>query len=197
MRAEITVAPTCRSLGLEEVKSHLRLELGFTDEDDLLNAYIDAAQERVEDITNKKLLPQIATVYFDNWPYGNSIELPFYPLRSIATTGIVYSKSTGNSTTFSSSAWATDTISEPGRVVLKNSESWPSDALYDNNPIKIRINCGYASSTAIPSKIKLAMKLLIGHWYENREATVPNSVSLVDIPQGVSALLYSERKFTF
>jgi len=45
----------------------------------------------------------------------------------------------------------------------------------------------------MPETIKAAMKLLIGHWYENREDTSP--LTIKDVPRAVDSLLWMERVF--
>jgi len=197
MRVEITVAPTCRPIDLESLKRQLRVEIGYTEEDEHLNSLIDAAQRVVENITNRKLSTQVATLYLDQFPAIESIDVPFYPLRSVSATGITYTGSSGGTTSFSSTKWGTDIVSEPGRVILNYDDDWPTDTLGQNNPVKIRFNCGY-KSTEIPGNIKLAVKMLAAHFYENREATINVTGSeMKEIPLGVKDLIYSERGFTF
>jgi uncharacterized phiE125 gp8 family phage protein len=152
----------------------------------------------VEDITNRKLSTQTATLYLDEFPTEDYIELPYYPLRSVPSTGVTYTGSSGNTTTFGSTYWDTDIYNEPGRVVLTYGDEWPTDTLSQTNPVQIRFNCGY-KSTEVPAKLKLAVRLLAAHYYENREASIAlyNSAGMTEIPLGIKNLLYSERKYTF
>lgn len=64
-----------------------------------------------------------------------------------------------------------DTVGDPGRVVLAPSCSWPSVTLRSTNGICVSFTCGYGDvASDVPETVKLAMKLLIGHWFLNREA---------------------------
>jgi hypothetical protein len=81
-----------------------------------------------------------------------------------------------------------DADSNVGRIVLPYGISWPSFTAYTVNPIVITIVTGY---TSVPKTVKQAMKLLIGHWYANREAT--SDVSNNQIKFAVSALLSLDR----
>lgn len=45
----------------------------------------------------------------------------------------------------------------------------------------------------LPETIKAAMKLLVGHWYENRELSAPINIS--EVPMTVKNLLWMERIF--
>ena len=102
----------------EDLKNHLRMEVGETAENDYLDSLIKVARDRVEEITNRKLMPQTWRLYLDSWPNKDYISLPYTPLQSVPSTGIVYTNSDGDSTTFSSTGWSASTNVEPGRIVL-------------------------------------------------------------------------------
>lgn len=171
MRTETVTSATGEPITLEEVKKHLRLEVGETNEDDYLEDLIISARQRVEAITGRSLMPETKYVYLDDWEVDSDdyIHLPDPPLRSIPSTGVYYTDSEGDSTTFSSTAWSADIASTPGRLVLDYNDSWPTDVLDDNNPIRIEYLCGYSTRAAIPRSIKTAMKILVADMYENRE----------------------------
>jgi uncharacterized phiE125 gp8 family phage protein len=194
MRTLLVTDSTGSPFTLEEIKNHLRIELGETGEDDFLKGLRTASIETAENITSRKLMSEKWKVYFDDWSDGDSMELPYSPLSNVASTGITYTGSTGNTTTLGSTAWSVDTVSEPGRIVLENSESWPTDTLHQNNPIEIEFTCGYSASSEVPRSIKHACFLMIGHWYENREDTIIGAGQVVhEIPAGSKALLESYR----
>jgi len=186
------------SLPLEDIKNHLRLSLGETDEDGLLEGLRKSAQEYVENYTNRKLLTQSWNVYFDDWPDGDSFEIPYPPLQSIPSTGVVYTNSTNDSTTWGSTKWCSDTASEPGRLVREYEESsWPTTAtLHNNNPIAIEFVCGYTTASNIPQSIRQAMLLIVGHFYENREETIIGQ-PITRVPMAVKSLLAPYRNFKF
>jgi len=50
-------------------------------------------------------------------------------------------------------------------------------------------HAGSSSSSDIPEPIRLAILLLVGHWYEHREATIVKSQELIDTKLGVDRLL--------
>ena len=194
IRTAIVTAATGDPIDLEEAKLHLRIDIGETAEDDLIMGLIRSSREKSESITGLKLMPQTWYSYYDNFPYKTYIELPYSPVSSIPSSGIYYTKSGGNSTTFSSTKWSQDIVSIPGRVVLKDNDDWPSDTLETNNPIRVEFVCGYAGSTAVPDSIKSAMKLMIGHWYENREESIV-AQTIMSIPMGSKHLLAPYRTF--
>lgn len=194
LKTELLNPTTGVAVELEDIKEHLRIPKGFTHDDDYLERLHDVAVNWVEDYTNRKLSHQRWKVYLDEWPGDDSIYLPLAPLSSAPTTAIVYKNSDGDSTTFSSSAWEFDKISNPGRIALKYDENWPTGTLWNVSPITIEFLCGQ-HSTAIPEKTKQAVLLIIGDLYENRENTLvgvmPHKLRTAE------RLLASERVFKF
>jgi uncharacterized phiE125 gp8 family phage protein len=85
---------------------------------------------------------------------------------------IVYSDTNGASQTVASSDYVVSTFDEPGRIALANGKSWPS-TLEQINAVRVDYTAGYgATADTVPEAIKQAMRMLVSHWYENREATV-------------------------
>ena len=190
MRTSILTAASTEALRLGDIKRHLRLSTAATDEDKELKIFRAAARQYAEDYTGRKFIKQRVYFYRDEWPSESFIRLPFAPLSSAPTTGIVYKKSDGSSTTWSSTAWEVSTVREPGVIHLGFNESWPSDTLWNVDPIRVEYRCGYSSqSTALPGAIQHAMLLLVAHMYENRENTVASYQLLREIPDAAKALL--------
>lgn len=193
---EVT-GPTSEPLSLEQVKDHLRLMPGDTLEDDYIERLVKLARQKVENLTNRKLLSQTWKVYLDEWPSCDEIELPFAPVQSVPTTGITYTNSTGNTTTFSSTAWVSDTVSEPGRIVLKNDDSWPTATLYSRNPIAVEFVTGYTTGSKVPEPLRQAMLLLVSHNYEYREPIISMPGGAIVVPKTVEYLIADYRLWSF
>jgi len=173
MITELVTASTAKALEIEAVKNHLRIEIGFTDEDDYLKSLISVSEKWAENKTGRRFINQSWKSYISGWPAGDHITLPYSPLSSVPTTGVLYKSSTGNSTTIGSTQWTADTASEPPRVYLEYGYAWPTATLHDYNPISIEAVYGYGSrSSDVPEPIRQGMLLMISHWYENREIGV-------------------------
>lgn len=98
-----------------------------------------------------------------------------------------------------------DAISEPGRVSPITSIYWPftdlnllSPAL---NSVQIEFVCGYGTDQDVaaqkPTFIE-AMKLTLGHLFENREAVITGlRAAAIEIPLGARDLLWSDRIVNF
>jgi uncharacterized phiE125 gp8 family phage protein len=82
---------------------------------------------------------------------------------------------------------------EPGIITLARDKTWPTPTLRTVAPIRVRYVAGYgATAASVPSRYKQAILLLVGHWYENREAVnIGNIVNT--LPLAVDALLLSDR----
>lgn len=206
MHTRIVTSATGEPVDLEAIKNHLRLGVDMSAEDDFLNGLIRAARVRIENITNLKLLKQTWKAYPAAWPSArNYIEMPYSPLIHVtSSTGIVYKNSSGSTYLMASTganSWRIDTASKPGRLILENDADWPGETLYNINPISIQFICGYGTSDAgdgskIPENLKLAVKQLVGHWYENREASIVGK-AITMIPEAVDCLIADYRVYNF
>jgi uncharacterized phiE125 gp8 family phage protein len=189
MKTIISVAPTAYPISLTEAKLHCRLvadaagAVAYTTEDDLLTGIIAAATGYAESVTRRALITTTFITYLDAWPAD--VHLPYPPLQSIVA--FAYVDEDGTSTAF------TDyTLDVPGnRVVI---DEKPTATLRKTNPIAITYKAGYGDTGAsVPGPIKQAILLLIGHYYQNREASVIG-VSVDTLPQAVDALLWPYRE---
>jgi len=156
---------TNEPITLAEVRQHLRLPENEA-EDTLLSSLITTARSYCEHHTRRALVQQTLEVYLDRFPSPDPIELPCPPLQSVIEIG--YKNSTGEEAILSPSDYLVDADCEPGRILPAVGTNWPAFTAYPASPVRIRLVAGYAE---LPVSIRLAMLLLIGHWYENREAT--------------------------
>ena len=85
--------------------------------------------------------------------------------------------------------------SDHPRIERAYEQSWPS-VRDQPQAITVRAVMGYASASAVPYPLKQAMKLLIGHWYENREAVVVGQVPM-EVPLAAEALISPYRRASF
>jgi len=176
MKTSLVTAPVKLGVTLKEAKQHLRVEIGWTDEDDYIKSLIGAATQQAQQITRRKFITQTHDAFLDRWPGCNYIELPFGSLQSV--THVKYTDTDGTLNTVDSGDYTVDTDSDRGRVVLAYGESWPTEALAPDNPIEIRFICGYGDDeTDIEPSIRQAMKILLSNWYENREETVIGTIT--------------------
>ena len=203
IKTSLVTSATGYPVELEDIKTHLRLDLGYTEEDDYLMTLRSAAVSKIESMTNRKLMSQTYKAYFDDWSDGNYMELPYSPLISIPATGVTYKNSTGNTTTFASSEWEADIRSTPGRIALSTTggQDWPTATLHETNPITIEFQCGYSTvASGVPARLRQAVMMLISHWYEFREPYIVGgqfNLSVARVPDAVNSLISDYRVFKF
>lgn len=167
----------------EEVKQHLRIT--HTDEDDFLDALIKAARQYAEERTGRQLIT--ATWKETRWCFPEwqwTLDRP----DLIAVSSIVYTASDGTSTTMPSSDYTVSTNGHRGVVIPAWDTSWPA-ARYTLDAVAITYTAGYGATPAsVPQAVKQAMLMLIGHWYEHREASLTGTISK-EIEFAVHAIL--------
>ncbi len=189
MALKLYAGPASEPVSLPEAKLHLRVET--SDDDDLIRGLIVTARTNIETLSLHQLITQTWDWVMDAFPGASVIELPLAPLQSV--TGIYYTPYGGSELTFAATNYLVDTYSIPGRIVLKRDKSWPGDDLVDANGVKIRFVAGFGEAAAVDIRAVQAMKLLIGHYYENREAVFMGRTTPDLLPQGVTALCYDLR----
>lgn len=167
MKLELITAPVKEPMTLQEAKDHLRVEI--TDDDTLITAFIKVARRYGEKIQARAYITQTWDWYEDEFP-ELPFDVPLPPLQSI--TSIKYFDEDDVEFTFGSALYHVDTKGFLGRITLNSGESWPSTTLRPINGVVIRLVAGYGlESTDVPEEILTALKILVAHYYENRQIT--------------------------
>lgn len=203
-RIKVFTAPTVEPVTLIESKEHLRRT--DTREDDYITTLIIAAREYIEAQTRRALINQTLDLAMDRFPtsgeYGYSDQtsldrssqfiLPRPPLSSI--TSITYVDTAGTSQTLSASTYNADTYSEPGRVYLSHGSTWPSTRTIENAVI-VRYVAGYgATAASVPAALKHAIKLVVAHWFLNRESVLIGTISK-ELERTLNSLIWQYKDY--
>lgn len=192
-KLDLVTGPTREPVPVEEMKDHLRIDID--DDDKLLDKLIRSARAWCEKTQNRAYLTQTWDLYLDDFP-DVPLELPYPPLQSV--THIKYYSTADVATEVAETVYRADTYSQPGRIDLKYSQSWPSATLRTMNGVAIRFVAGYTAINKVPEEIKIAVKLLTGHLYENREATAAEQRSVLkEVTLGLKGLLDLDRVMKF
>jgi uncharacterized phiE125 gp8 family phage protein len=189
-RVQITTQPDEEPVSLIEAKEHLHIT--HDEEDAYISGLIVAARVYAEMVSRRAYVTRTYTAVLDRWPYWTRIELPYPPL--MAVTEFAYTDDQDVRTVWESNNYWVDAHSEPGRIALRSTATWPSVTLKEINAIEIIYTAGYGLASDVPDTYKAAVKLMIGHLYENREAvTTAQGISVVVTPLGLDALLLTDR----
>ncbi|CAK0778981.1 conserved hypothetical protein [Gammaproteobacteria bacterium] len=185
MTLSVSSAPSAEPVSTAEAKTHLRVT--GTDDDTYIDTLVKAARLSIEVQTGRALITQTLKVTLDRFPRERYLELPRPPLASVSS--VAYVDPNGVNQTFAAASYTVDTLSQPGRIVLNETYNWPDTSLVAN-AVTITFIAGYgAAGTAVPADLLLAMKLLIGHWYSNREVASGAAAS-AELPKMFDYLLW-------
>lgn len=185
MTLVLVTAPSVEPVSLAEAKLHCRIDV--TDDDALVTAQIVAARAYCEQWTRRALITQTWEDVLNEWPLGREHVLPLAPLASIVS--VKYTDDAGVEATMPAGDYLVDSTRTPGRIVLRSSASWPSVALQESHGVRIRFTAGYgAAASTVPQSIRQGLLLLIGTWYENREAMAFVVGMPTEIPHTIQAL---------
>lgn len=181
-------APTTEPVTTAEAKIHCRVT--HSSDDTYIDELVAVARKVVETRTGFRLFDQTTELRADSFsadglvnPRKKSVlSLRVAPI--IAVTSIKYDDTADAEQTLDSGSYWSDLLSVPARVQVKN--SWPSTEK-KIGAIRIRLNTGWASVDNIPEHFKLAIKMLVSHYYFNRTAV--DEIILHEVPEGIDIIL--------
>lgn len=185
MKVEVVTAATIFPVTRTEAKAHLRVD--GTAEDDYLDDLIEAATMHVEEYCGRSFSTQTLRLHLD--ALDGQIALPRGPVTSVSS--ITYYDADNTLQTVSTGVYEADLYAEPALVMPKTGQSWP-ETFQRVNAAAVNYSVG---GSAAPHSVKMAIKLLVGQWFEQRAAAVEKTT--YEIPNGIAALLANHRSFAF
>lgn len=176
-------------VSLGDVKRNQRIDDDFTADDYLLAQYITEARQEVERVLDRKLITQTVTEYWDEWPSGRELVLPYGNLQSV--TSLKYRDEDGNWQTVSSSDYIVQTEDDPGKIILDDDADWPTETLYESKPIEVVYTCGYGSYWgSVPFAIRRGIMLMVNEMYESPDPIIMGTI-VKRVYDPLKALKYS------
>jgi len=171
-------------ISTSDLKDHLRVT--SSDEDSLINSYRTAACQFVENYCNTRLTSQ--SVYFYAQAFGAIGEFQISPVISVSAVEYKTSK-TGSYITLDSANYYVEKARIPALIKFMTAPSTDGDALA---PVRVTATCGYSTT---PEPLVHAVRLLVGHYFENRQAAEVGNIK--EIPLGIKSLLNTYRSISF
>lgn len=172
MGLTLVTAPAAEPLTTTEAKSHLRVD--SSDDDTLIDAYVKAARQHIEEDLGRALITQTWDYTLDAFPSdGSAIQLPRPPLVSV--TSISYVDTAGATQTVTSSDYIVNTGKRKGEITLAYGAAWPVTRR-QASAVTIRFVAGYGAASAVPAPIATALRLVVGDLYANREASIIGTI---------------------
>lgn len=202
MRRNLAVssAPSGQVVTDAELWDHLRVDLSGSPAEPVDADHITTLRETAETMLDgeagwlgRALLTQTWDLVLDWFPA--CIEIPLPPLQSVSS--IAYVDGDGATQTLSSSVYQVidQGLWKPSLIVEAYQQSWPTTR-DQPQAVTVTFVAGYGAASAVPAPIKSAIKLMVSHWYENREP-VAIGETVEKMPMTVRALLANYRVYTF
>lgn len=168
MKPELITGPAAEPLSLTDAKKQLEIGSG-TDHDDQINALIEAARQQWEHDTQAYLIEQTWRLRLPGF-----YEFQFSHRPVTAVSSVTYFDTGNTSQTLSSSIYQLDTANN--RFRLAHDQDWPdTEGRWD--AVTVNYTLGeHAAATTVPEIAKQAMKLLIGHYFENRDMLMTDAM---------------------
>lgn len=170
---EIITPSTTQAITVSDLKSHLRID--HDGENDLLSVLIDASTEYIETETDKAITPKQYRWTTDT--ICGVMTLPKSPLISVDEIQYFDSDNISQMVTIFGTIKSTNL---PSELVIEN----PSATYIRPDAVTITFTAGFST---VPCLYQLAIRLLAGAYYENREAEQP--ITLKQFSTGLNRIL--------
>lgn len=195
-----TTAATTAALTLADAKRHLNVS--STADDTYIGDLVTAATDMLEARCNRCFVTQTRKLTMDSFNDSRYVHTDtrrsqartIFPRRSPvkSVSSITYVATSGTTTTISSSDYVVSTGDSPARITEGLGATWPV-TYGDANDVVVTYVAGHSTvSTGVPGRVKQAIRMLVGHWYRNREAVLQGTISK-EIELSLDALLESEQ----
>lgn len=184
MLVSLVTGPTATPCSLAEVREHASVS-GFTDDDDMLLRFVEAAARSVSAWSGRVLTQETWAVSFANGFCGD-LHLPKSPVQSVSS--ITYYDADDVEQTATVSDFYLTTTESGAFLRPKAGVSWPPANQTRADAITVTFVAGYATC---PENLKTAVAAMAAHLYENREAV--SKKELYEVPLGVAALIEPDR----
>ena len=185
MISYLLAGPAEEPVSLADARAFLRLD--DTAEDGLVQTLVASARLHVEAVTGRAMLTQSWRLVLDGWPAERTIALPVGPVQALTAV-----------TVFDRDDEPHDLDLAPfsiqaGRLLLPQAlEGAP--ALRQRLGLEIDYVGGHGDTAeAVPADLKHACLVLVGYWFEHRDAVIAAGAGAV-VPAGFDRLVAPYRR---
>lgn len=181
-----TIAPSSEPVTLEQAQAHLRVGSGA--ENALIAALISAAVSHLDGWSGILGRCLITQTWRQDYSSFGCMKLPF---PNVASAVVAYTDENGASQTLAGSNYHIINGVGGTSIALADGGSFPGTA---SRPDAVRVTfvAGYGAADAVPSGLKAAILLHVGHLFENR-AAVEVGASPAILPLAYEALVAPHR----
>jgi uncharacterized phiE125 gp8 family phage protein len=180
MTSYLLAGPAEEPVSLVEAKAFLKVD--DTAEDGLITTLIGAARLHIEGVTGRALLAQSWRMVRDDWPENRQVRLPVGPLLSVIAITAYDGEGMGHAVPLA------QFLREPEALVLPASIAG-MPTLRERQGIEIDYRAGFGTDpNDVPRDIKQALLVLLGYWFEHRDAVIVAGSGAV-VPSGFDRLV--------
>lgn len=165
---------------------------------------IEAAREIAEDYVKGTFVETLWELSFAEFPPSmwtpTGVELPMGPVIDVVE--MSYVDTDGARQVMDVTALQVVRYSAPPSVLPAFGQYWPNNVQGSVGSIRIRYLAGYrsqgspAGADKVPKKVKQALRMMVAHWYENREAVATETRQIPTVmPFGFERLLDPLRRY--
>ncbi|WP_442580721.1 head-tail connector protein [Mesorhizobium sp. ASY16-5R] len=179
-RIERVAQPETEPLSLAEVKQQCRVDTVVTDDDAFLTRCIRAAREAIEGPDGRGLAIMAADWRLTLDCFPKEVRIPMGPVLSIVN--IVYVDGAGAAQTLDPADYHWRPGRYEARIQPAYGKAWPA-ARSQLDAVTITFKAGFKGTEEdpiklgnIPEPLRVAMMMLIAHWYMVRSTTVVGTV---------------------
>lgn len=184
----ITVAPTQPALALADAKRQLQIDDADTSQDVHVQALIASAERAIERELGYPIMAQTRATHLTSFPCGG---IWLGAGAGFTVIGVSYIDGAGAAQTLDPANYVADAISEPTAIYAAPEKTWPSTQVRPS-AVVVTWTAGYANAAAVPEDMRHALRLLVGHYDQNREAVVVGTIT-AELPLALDSLLQGFR----
>lgn len=150
-------------LSTANTKMQLRIESSYTDEDTLIDSYVEAAVNAAESYINGHIQAKTMVIKLDEMP--DSLQFSTHPVRAVSSI-TYYDTDNSEQTLVAGTDYHVETPTDKEcKIVFDNTYN-----TYDRpDAVTVTATIGYANAAAVPAPVIQAIKLMVSDMYERRE----------------------------
>jgi len=185
MISYLLAGPAEEPVSLADAKAFLRVDDNA--EDGLVTTLASAARLHVESVTGRAMIVQSWRLVLDAWPTERSIALPVGPVNALTAVTVFDLDDEAHELDLEQFSV------QAGRLLLPRAvEGAP--ALRERLGLEIDYVAGHGEdATGVPADLKQACLVLVGYWFENRDAVIVAGSGSV-VPAGFDRLVAPYRR---
>lgn len=196
LKPRLITPPAAPLVSLEEAKAHCRVD--HSDDDELIKGLVNDVTDWLDGyggVLERALINQTWRTYLSCWP-PCKIRFPLAPVSTIIS--VKYFDANNAEQTLQTMNYWEAPLEDPLSPFLAFKPNASLPTLYERlDAIAVDFIAGFGGdATSVPAKIIRAAKLLIGHYYENREASIVGT-SVAEQPLGVASLIAPASRVSF